>query len=459
MLKLHQIYFRKLFTLFIVLFFIVGGVVYYWMQDVYIANIKKSLGNDIKLIELGIGNKTNLDKLSTIIKHKLGIRITFISKNGLVLAESDKNKKIMNNHKNRPEIIEARKNGVGYSIRRSITLGKNLFYVAKKYKYRNKIIYIRLAKEIKKIYSHLMKLALKIAFILILFFIILFFIIYKIGKEIEFEVDKISKFLINLTKKKKKIYIKSDFSYEFYKITKLLTKVASILSKRDKQKARYTARLKDANKQKDDIISAISHEFKNPITVINGYSKTLLDDVDIEKEIAYKFLQKIHANGEKLSHLIDTLRLSVKLDDENIKLKFSEFNLYDIVEESAENLKITYPEREIFIDGNRNITIKADKVLFGVAITNLIENAIKYSEEKVQIVISSNSIAIKDYGIGIHEKELKNIIKKFYRVSRNCWNNSLGLGLSIVTNILNLHDFKLEIKSQKNEGSEFIIIF
>ncbi len=459
MLKLHQIYFKKLFALFLILFFIVGGLIYYWMQDIYITNIKTSLQDDIKLIKLSINNETNLDKLAKIVKEKVGIRVTFIADDGLVLAESNKNKTTMDNHKYRPEIIEARKKGFGYSVRRSMTLKKDLLYVASRFKYKNHIIYIRVAREIKQIYSYLMILAFKIAVVLVLFFVILFFIAYRIGKSIEIEVDKISKFLINLTKKKKNIYISSNFSDEFFKITKLLTKVANILSKRDKQKARYTARLKEVNKQKDDIISAISHEFKNPITVINGYSKTLLDDVDIEKEIAYKFLQKIHANGEKLSHLIDTLRLSVKLDDENIKLKFSEFNLYDIVEESAENLKITYPEREIFIEGNRNVIIKADKVLFGVAITNLIENAIKYSEEKVQIVISSNSITIKDYGIGIHEKELKNIIKKFYRVSRNCWNNSLGLGLSIVTNILNLHDFRLEIKSQKNEGSEFIIIF
>jgi len=89
----------------------------------------------------------------------------------------------------------------------------------------------------------------------------------------------------------------------------------------------------------------------------------------------------------------------------------------------------------------------------------LIENAIKYSEDKVEVIVENDSITIKDNGIGIDEKELKNITKKFYRISKNSWDNSLGLGLSIVANILNLHKFKLLIKSQTNEGSEFSIKF
>ncbi len=438
---------------------IVGAVLYYWMQNIYITNIKKNLLNEIKLIELTLKFKPNLDHIVKVIKKDVGVRVTFISDSGLVLAESDKDKNSMDNHRYRPEIMEARKNGYGYAVRRSATLKEKMLYVAGKYRYKNRVIYIRLSKEIKKIYSYLMKLSIKIAVILILFFIALFTVVYHTGKGVEREVGKISKFLINLTKKKKKIYISSDFSEEFYKITKLLTKVANILSKRDKQKAKYTARLKEANEQKDDIISAISHEFKNPITVINGYSKTILDDPDIDREIAHKFLQKIHLNGEKLTHLIDTLRLSVKLDADTIKINYSEFDLYELVQEIVETLKVTYKDREIVIKKEFDKKIDADRVLLGVAISNLIENALKYSEDLVEVEIQEDHISIKDLGVGIDKDDMKNITKKFFRVSKNSWNNSLGLGLSIVSNILTLHNYKLEIESKKDQGSCFKIVF
>ena len=92
-----------------------------------------------------------------------------------------------------------------------------------------------------------------------------------------------------------------------------------------------------------------------------------------------------------------------------------------------------------------------------MAISNLIENALKYSEDEIIVNISQNSICIIDKGIGIEEKELEKINKKFYRISNNGWNNSLGLGLFIVQSVLSLHDFTLKIDSEFKNGSQFSI--
>ncbi len=459
LLKLHQIYLKKLLPPFIILFIIIGAVVHYAIKQIYISQAKEELNSYAKLISLQIDKKTDFDKLAKKIKKVDHIRVTFIRDDGLVLGESNKDKSDMDNHKSRPEIVQARKNGFGSSIRHSHTLDKNLIYVAKKVKLKNQIIYIRVAKFIKKIKTQIFYLGLKILSILLLFFIVVFYKLYRVNQTLEKEVDKISKFLVALTKKKKPNYIKSSFSKEFYDITALLTKVALVLAKRDKQKAKYTKKLKLLNNQKDEILSAISHEFKNPITVINGYSQTLLDDKNLNENIRIKFLQKIYISGKRLTELIDTLRLALKLDSDKIKLTFTTCNVYEIAKEAIQTLSQVYSDREIEIKGRKDLVIKADRVLLGVAITNLIENALKYSEDKVEVIISDEAITIKDAGVGIDEKELKNITKKFYRVSKNSWDNSLGLGLSIVTNILNLHKFNLAIKSQKNEGSEFSIRF
>ena len=246
---------------------------------------------------------------------------------------------------------------------------------------------------------------------------------------------------------------------EFSNITNLLTKVSQILMKKDKQKFKYTTKLQASNKQKDDIISAISHEFKNPIAVINGYSQTLLEDEEINPNIRKKFLTKIHENGTKLSDLIDTLRLSIKLDSGQQSMNFSTINLYEAVTDTIENLKLSYPKRETIIKGDKTTTLKADPALFSVVITNLIENAYKYSEDEVVVEFSDKNLSIIDTGIGISKKNLENITNKFYRVHENSWNNSLGLGLFIVNNIINLHNFTLSIESKENEGSTFSIKF
>jgi len=459
LLKFHQIILRKFIFIFLTLFIIVGAIVYYWSKEFYIIQTKDSLLTNIEIISFKLDKDSNLETLAKRVKNSINLRLTIIDADGLVIAESHKNKAKMDNHRYRDEIKQADKEEFGYKVRYSKTMKKELLYIAKKYNLNNHIIYIRLSKEINDIDEQISSLGLKIFIVLTIFFIVIFIITYKISKHIEKETLKIVSFLKLLTKKEKSTYISSDFSLEFAQITNLLTKVSQILVKKEKQKSKYTNKLQVSNQQKDDIISAISHEFKNPIAVINGYSQTLLNDDNINLNIRKKFLTKICKNGTKLSDLIDTLRLSLKLDSGKQNTDFRFINIYDVIEDSTENVQINYPKRKIIIDGDKNLSVKADNSLFSVVVTNLLENAIKYSEDDVYVSFNEHSLKVKDSGIGIPNKNLTNITEKFYRVHDNSWNNSLGLGLFIVNNILNLHKFKLKIQSKENEGSTFTILF
>jgi len=414
---------------------------------------------EIEIITFEIDKNTNLDKLAQQIKDKLNTRLTIIDIDGEIITESHKDKTTMDNHKYRPEIVQSREEAYGYRIRYSKTLQENLLYIAKQFTYNNHTVYIRLAKELKNINAQIFSLGMNILAILIIFFIGIFIVTYKINIEIQNETQKIANFLRDLARKKKSAYISSDFSQEFALITKLLTKISQIIIKREKQKSKYTKRLEASNNQKDDIISAISHEFKNPIAVINGYSQTLLDDADLNTNIRNKFLRKIHNNGNKLSELIDTLRLSIKLDGGHIAIKLVTLNLYDVVNDAIDNIKLSYPNRVAAIEGDKNIQIKADRALFCVLVTNLVENAFKYSEDEVHIKFDNKSLRVIDSGIGINKKDLQNITDKFYRVHQNSWNNSLGLGLFIVNNLASLHKFTLNVESEENIGSTFTINF
>ncbi len=459
MLKFHQIILRKFLLIFSILFIAIGAIVYYWSKEFYIAQSRDSLLQNLEIISFNLGENSNLDTLALKIKTTLNLRLTIISADGTVIAESHKNKEIMDNHRYRDEVMQSDTEDYGYKIRNSKTISKDLLYIAKKYSVDDKVVYLRLAKELENINEQIFALGIKTFFVLIVFFVFLLSITYKLSAKIEKEIQKISVFLSSLAKKEKPSYISSDLSLEFVNITKLLSKVSQILAKKDKRKSKYTAKLQESNQQKDDIISAISHEFKNPIAVINGYSQTLLDDTELNPNIRQKFLTKIYKNGSKLSELIDTLRLSIKLDSGHQNINFRNLNLHDVLSDAIDNIKLNYPKRDVILKGDTNISIKADDSLFSVIVSNLIENAVKYSEDEVIVSFDAKALNVTDTGIGISKANVENITNKFYRVHENSWNNSLGLGLFIVNNIATLHHFTLKIQSVENEGSTFSIKF
>jgi signal transduction histidine kinase len=313
-----------------------------------------------------------------------------------------------------------------------------------------------MADYISNITDNFMKLTFKIFLFMTFFLIVTFLATYLISIKIKKETDNILFFLTQLSDKKSSLLLNSNYTYEFHKITKLLNKVALKLYKREKQKAKQNVKLKIANKQKDEIISAISHEFKNPIAIISGYSETILNDEQMPQAMKTKFLKKIYSNSNKMSHIIDKLRLTLKLEEGKQELILVSCSMKKIIESCASDLKDKYKNREILIQGD-DVTLKVDETLISMAISNLIENALKYSDDEIIVNISNNSITVIDKGIGIEEKELEKINKKFYRVSDNGWNNSLGLGLFIVQSVLSLHNFSLQIDSEFKKGSQFSI--
>lgn len=461
MLKIHQLFLRTYLVIFAAILITVTLSTYFWAKNLYLNQVEKNLIQNIDILSVILEDTKDINSIKDIIKDlskKLNLRISIINENGEVVAESHKNIEDIKNHSNRVEIIEARNIGLGKDTRVSETLNKDLIYIAKKVSFNEEIYYLRMADYTNKITDNFKKLTFEI-FIYISFFLIIAFIsTYFISIKIQRETDSILYFLKEITNKKKPIFLQSNYTFEFYKIAKLLNKVAKKISKKDEIKAKHTAKLTLANRQKDDIISAISHEFKNPIAIISGYSQTLIEDENLSQTLKIKFLNKILSNSNKMSQIVDKLRLTLKLQDNNHKLILNKVSIKKIVENSISDLKIKYKNREIKVFGVDK-EINADEILIGIAISNLIENALKYSQEDVIIEINENSISITDKGIGISQENLENIFKKYYRATSNNWNNSLGLGLFIVKSILNVHNFKLEINSKIGNGSTFKIYY
>lgn len=439
--------------------FTITLIVYFWSKKLYIDDIKSNLSQNIDTF-LTVFSKDDLYNAQNIVKDlgkKLDLRVSLIDENGYLLADSE-DLELIENHLNREEIKNASSIEFASTLRFSNSLKKELLYLAKKFELDGKTYYLRMSDFTDEIYFNFQKLLFEIVFYILIFLFIAFLISYILSLKIKKEMDLILNFLVDLSQKKKDISLHSNFTFEFNKIANLLSKVAKKLSKQDELKAKNSAKLKVANRQKDELISSLSHEFKNPIAIISGYSQTLLEDENISKELHNRFLNKIHTNSLKLSQLIDKLRLSIKLQEKQQSLQKSEVNLYKLVENCASDLKFKYKNRDIIVEKNE-VFIEVDETLFSIVVSNLIENALKYSSKEIEIKIDKNSLSVIDFGIGINQNDIEKIDKKFYRASSNEWNNSLGLGLFIVKSILKLHNFRLEIESKENIGSRFRIYY
>jgi signal transduction histidine kinase len=280
------------------------------------------------------------------------------------------------------------------------------------------------------------------------------FAIYRGANRMQKELVTINTYLANLENANKVNYKAHFFTREFEDINQNLIRVLSSAQKREEVKRRYNAKLKLKNRQRADMISAIAHEFRNPIASIMGYAQTLEEDKEIPAALQEKFLNKIYNNGIKIEALLSRLVLWNKFESGEATLHPSSFDLYTLASEVKVSLEEKYPQRKILVEGS-SYTVHADRTLLEIVLKNLIENALKYSKDDVSVKVDSEQISVTDKGTGISTSDIGKVTKKFYRSGTHSWDNSMGLGLSIVKSILALHGTKLEIQSEENRGSVF----
>ena len=327
-----------------------------------------------------------------------------------------------------------------------------IIYEASSVKIANKSYIIVVATNLENSYINLKNLFLKLFLIFTVFLILTYLINRTFSKIIGKEIVKINFFLDKISKKDYSFNISNSFIKEIDLIYKKLNQVKIDIIKLDKKLNQKAAKIRLKNTQLEGILSAISHEFKNPVAIIKASSDTLKNDSLMSEEFKNKFIEKIIKNSQKIVNLVDKIKLS--FTQKEITLNINEFNLKEIVKDVKNELLEKYKDRNILISGNDTL-IKADKILIKQVILNLSENALKYSNDEVILQINEHSFFVKDRGIGIEEENLNLITKRYFRVSKNNWDNSLGLGLYIVKQILKVHNFNFIIKSEFNKGSTF----
>ncbi len=211
-------------------------------------------------------------------------------------------------------------------------------------------------------------------------------------------------------------------------------------------------------------ISDISHQLKTPLTSISIMLDNILDNPNMEEEIKLDFIKNVHHQIESINTLIIALLKLSRIEAGVVEFKKEKISATEIIEKALENVEIIKEMKNIVIETHfkENVFFIGDKTWEIEALTNLIKNAIEHSDHrgKIEIKTSKNpiytQIEIKDYGVGMSEKDLKNIFKRFYKGEHGN-NDSIGIGLNLVKNIVEKDNGLIEVKSKIGKGTTFII--
>ena len=230
---------------------------------------------------------------------------------------------------------------------------------------------------------------------------------------------------------------------------------------------RLIRRMKSLESSRQEFVSNVSHELKTPITSMKVLADSLLMQEDVPAETYREFLSDINEEVERENKIINDLLSLVKLDKSVAEVHAEEVNINELLEGILKRLNPIAQKRgiELVFESFRPVTAEVDEVKLSLAVSNLIENAIKYNVDDGWVRVSLNAdhkyfyVKVSDSGIGIPEEAQDLIFDRFYRVdkARTRETGGTGLGLSIARNAVILHKGAIKVYSKENEGTTFTV--
>ena len=224
-------------------------------------------------------------------------------------------------------------------------------------------------------------------------------------------------------------------------------------------------RLADLDRMKNDFISTVSHELRTPLTVITGMGRTLEHQwPSLDEDVRSDFLTRLNANAATLDQVIAQLLDFSKLEGGQLRPHVAEIDLSALLSQVVERLGALLRDHRVELDLDAELRTVADAGLVERVVENLLSNAAKYTPPGSRILVSAHEggaddviVAVSDDGPGIPEKEIARIGERFFRGGdlNTRTTRGTGLGLAVVSEILELHGSRLEVESRVGAGSRF----
>ncbi len=344
------------------------------------------------------------------------LRVTIITLSGTVIYDNVLLIDSLDNHRERPEVVQALKNGSGYHIgRQSASDGREYFYSATK----GDRVIVRTAIPYSSSLDELLKADWNFLIVMISISVVMsvvaFFITRKLGKNIE-------------------------------------------------RIKRYEA------EQEKDIIKRqltnnINHELKTPVASIQVCLETLLSGISLSDEKRQELIERCYTNNERLRRLLNDVSLITRMEDGSALISKERIIVNDIIKEVAEELEIMPKEERLNLHTNfdEQVVMDGNISLIGSIFRNLTENAIAYSEGRnIYISLLENNdeecrISFEDDGKGVQEEQLPRLFERFYRVDkgRSRQKGGTGLGLAIVKHAVQFHGGTIKVSNRPDGGLRF----
>ena len=418
--------------------------------------LKSQMRENLRLIETAYVNEALGDEPHKLAKFaSKDLRITLIDSKGGILYDSDAEAVKMENHNDREEVIDAFAKGVGEDLRYSSTLQANAFYFAKRLK-DGKVLRLGMRQaNLQQVFSKTIP-----YLIALLAAIVAAAILIAIG---------LSRAFISPLKK----LVNQLGTPEWMNIENVYKEIAPLVNTIRKQDLELQLTIEQLSNEKqkithlkDEFTANASHELKTPLTSISGYAE-LIENGMAKPEDVKVFAGKIHKEALRLQSIANDIITLSKLDgqqgepfDLNEKV-----NLWKVAHCCVEDLSLSANKKsvQVSLDGDKTAEIQGSSKLLYEMVFNLVDNAIRYTEQggKVAVVVEPGAIVVKDTGIGIPEECQDRIFERFYRVdkSRSKETGGTGLGLAIVKHIAEVLHATIRLNSTVGFGTEIRIGF
>lgn len=519
----------------------------------------------------------DLNRVCKELANTSNTRVTIISRSGVVLADSDEDPSVMDNHADRPEIIQSIKNGNGTSIRYSNTQKQEMMYFALPFYKDDKVVaVVRLSLPLSSIENTIWQMQERIivggTVIALLAVLVSFLVSKRISKPLEkikegaerfaggefdrklytrgtIEISSLAETLNTMAQQlderiktlsrqrgeqeamlrsmvegvlavdvDERIILINKAAGNFFQInakecpeklirevirnTALQEFIQKALNSRKRIKTEISifneeelvlqikgsalqdtegkqigtlivmndiTQFRQLEKMRSEFVANVSHELKTPITSIKGFVETLREGAIQEPDKTIQFLDIIAKQTDRMNAIIDDLlNLSrIEQQEESTGMQLSTGNVYQAVTGAVQDClnQATQKQISIQVDCGENLSSMINTPLLQQAITNLVDNAIKYSEAGSEIKISAREkkkkivLSVQDMGSGISKEHHSRLFERFYRVdkARSQKLGGTGLGLAIVKHIAAIHNGKVTIESEPGKGSTFSI--
>ncbi len=409
---------------------------------------------------------TNDARFGEIAK-ALGIRLTLISKNGVVLYDSDVRRDslgTLENHGTRPEVQQAREGGTGSFTRTSHSVGVDFLYTASRIDVPGDRLldsgFVRVAlplTEVRELDNQIQKIILLLALVAI---VLTVFVSFQVSKRITEPVHQIAATTqaIKRGELEQRVAVRSHD--EIGALAAAINDMADTLGQ-------DIVRMKKLERVRTEFLGNVSHELRTPIFSIQGFLETLLDGAIDDPNVNREFLEKAHRHTVRLNALLRDLIEISRIETGDMKMSFRYFPIIELVRSVAEEMRPEAARKRLELsvrsESPADLQAYGDRDRLKQVLVNLIDNAIKYTEPGGSIVCSVAadttmcSVSVSDTGCGIAPEHQDRIFERFYRVDRDRSREvgGTGLGLAIVKHIVEAHGGTIGVSSTVGKGRTF----